>query len=80
MTQITEQILNQALQLSPLEREVLAEQLYLSLDTTLESAEAIDAAWSEEIAHRIEDVDRGKAKLIEPEQLHRDIRKLLNRE
>jgi putative addiction module component (TIGR02574 family) len=80
MTQITEQLLNQALQLSPSEREELAEQLYLSLDSSLDSQEVVDAAWDEEITQRIVDVDSGQVTLFTQGQVHDDIRKLLNRE
>lgn len=79
MTQIAEQLLNQALQLSSAEREVLAEQLYLSLDIASATQEEVDAAWGDEIAQRIKDVDSGRATLVEPEELHHDIRNLLNR-
>lgn len=53
MTQITEQLLYQALQLSPHEREELAEQLYLSLHECTEPQKEVDAACSEEVHHRI---------------------------
>jgi hypothetical protein len=46
MTQVTELLLNLALQLSPSERELLAEQLlYLSLDTSPETEDEVGAAW-----------------------------------
>jgi putative addiction module component (TIGR02574 family) len=80
MTQIAEQLLNQALQLPPAEREELAEQLYLSLHASADSPGDVEAAWNDEIARRLDDVNAGRVTLIPSEEVNHDIRKLLNRE
>lgn len=80
MTQIAEQLLNQALQLSLAEREELAEQIYLSLHTSADPSGDVEAAWNEEIARRLDDVDTDRVTLISSEEVHHGIRKLLNRE
>jgi Putative addiction module component len=42
----------------------LAGSLIESLDATVD--EAAEAAWNQEIARRIEDLDSGKAKIVPP--------------
>ncbi len=62
MTQQASELLQKALSLSEEERAELAGSLIESLDVTVD--EAAEAAWNEEIARRIEDLDSGKAKTI----------------
>src|SRR5260370_28804248 len=62
MTQQASELLQKALSLSEEERAELACALIESLDATVD--EAADAAWNQEIARRIEDLDSGKAKTI----------------
>jgi len=54
-------LLDEALQLSPAEREALAGQLFDSLETDDPDAEA---AWQAEIERRINELDQGKVKPI----------------
>jgi putative addiction module component (TIGR02574 family) len=62
MTQQTSELLQKALSLSEEERAELAGSLIESLDATVD--QAAEAAWNEEIARRIADLDSGKAKTI----------------
>ncbi len=78
MTQLTEQLLHQALQLSQDEREELADQLYLSLHAPAEPPAEVEAAWNQEIARRIGEVETGSVTLVAAEQVHGDVRKILN--
>jgi putative addiction module component (TIGR02574 family) len=59
MTRQTCELLQKALSLSEEERAELAGSLIESLDTSVD-----EAAWNQEIACRIEDLDSGKAKTI----------------
>lgn len=54
-------ILAQALQLPPEERADVAKRLIDSLDDAEE--EGVEAAWLAEVERRLQDVDRGTAKL-----------------
>ena len=56
------ELLQKALSLSEEERAELAGSLIESLDATVD--QAAEAAWDEEIARRIKDLDSGKAKTI----------------
>jgi putative addiction module component (TIGR02574 family) len=62
MTQQASELLQKALSLSEEERAELAGSLIESLDSTVD--EAAEAAWNEEIARRIEDLNSGKAKTV----------------
>lgn len=62
MTQRAAELLQKALSLSEEERAELAGSLLESLDTTAE--EGAEAAWNQEIARRIADLDSGKAKTV----------------
>jgi putative addiction module component (TIGR02574 family) len=48
------------MKLSPEERADLAEMLWLSVD----SAEEVEAAWDEEIARRIRQIDAGEVECV----------------
>jgi len=62
MTQQASELLQKALSLSEEERAELAGSLIESLDATVD--EAAEAAWNEETARRIADLDSGKAKTV----------------
>lgn len=61
MTSKTKQLLDEALLLPPTEREVLAGQLFDSLEADDPDAEI---AWQGEIARRIDELDRGDVQAI----------------
>jgi putative addiction module component (TIGR02574 family) len=61
MTSKAKKLLDEALRLSPAEREALAGRLFDSLETDDPDAEA---AWQAEIERRITELDQGKVKPI----------------
>ena len=73
------EIIASALQLPWAEREQIVEALQESLiDATIdhgpeEPADEVEAAWSEEIARRIADIDSGRVKTISSEDAERMI-------
>jgi putative addiction module component (TIGR02574 family) len=58
MSMTKEQIKSAALQLDPLDREALAEELLLSIDG--EQSSTIDAAWLEEARRRDDEFSSGR--------------------
>lgn len=78
MTHAASELLKRALALSPEERAELADSLRESLDPADEDPQAVEAAWDEEIARRIEDLDSGKAKTISWEEVQIRISSKLN--
>lgn len=60
MTDATNNILQQALSLSPIEKAALIEAVFKSFDRSFN--ENIDAAWSVEAEERIDAFDSGKLK------------------
>jgi putative addiction module component (TIGR02574 family) len=70
-------ILKKALALPPEARAAIAGSLLESLDES-PSDPAIEAAWSEEVAKRIEDLDSGKVKPIPWAEARRQIAGLLH--
>ncbi|MCK4393762.1 addiction module protein [Candidatus Bipolaricaulota bacterium] len=60
MTAQTEEILSEALDLSPVERAELVEQILSSFD--FPSREEIDALWAAEVEDRIDAYDQSKIK------------------
>jgi putative addiction module component (TIGR02574 family) len=62
MTRQASELLQKALSLSDEERAELAGSLIESLDPTID--EPAEAAWNQEIARRINDLNSGKAKTI----------------
>ena len=56
------EILESALKLGPEARAAIAGSLIESLDETVD--ENVEAAWADEIAQRVQDLDSGKAKTI----------------
>jgi putative addiction module component (TIGR02574 family) len=63
-------LLKKALALPPEARAALADSLLESLDGEPPD-EGVEAAWSEEIKRRIEEIDSGKAKMIPYEEVRR---------
>ncbi|MGO8792260.1 MAG: addiction module protein [Terriglobia bacterium] len=64
MTHDATELLKRALALTSEERAELAGSLLESLDGADDDPEAVEAAWSEEIARRIKDLDSGKAQTV----------------
>jgi putative addiction module component (TIGR02574 family) len=73
MTHDATELLKRALALSAEERAELAGSLLESLDGAHDDPEAVEAAWNEEIARRIADLDSGKAKTIPWEEVRHRI-------
>lgn len=69
MTQEATELLKKALTLSAEERAQLVGSLLESLDEPREDPAVVEAAWNEEIARRIADLDSGKAKTIPWEEV-----------
>ena len=74
MTALLEELLEQARALSPEHRALLAESLLQSLRDEPESQAA--AAWDREIAHRVEQVRSGTARLTSAEDVHAEARRI----
>jgi putative addiction module component (TIGR02574 family) len=64
MTQDASELLKRARALNSEERAELASSLLESLDAAEDDPKTVQAAWDEEIARRIEDLDSGKAKTV----------------
>jgi putative addiction module component (TIGR02574 family) len=73
MTQEATELLKRALALTAEERAELAGSLLESLDGVHDDPQAVEAAWNEEIARRIEDLDSGKAKTVPWEEVRHRI-------
>jgi putative addiction module component (TIGR02574 family) len=77
MTPDVSELLKKALALPPEARAALATSLFESLDE--EPADAgVEAAWSEEVKRRIEDIDSGKVQMIPYEEVRRRLAALLS--
>jgi putative addiction module component (TIGR02574 family) len=76
MTQEAHELLQKALALPDKERAELAGNLISSLDTTVD--QDVDAAWQEEIVHRLHDVQSSKVKTIPWEEVHQKGHRLLH--
>ncbi len=70
MTEEASDILKKALALPSEARAAIAGSLLESLDET-PADEGVEAAWSEEIKRRIEEVDSGRVQLIPYEEVRR---------
>jgi putative addiction module component (TIGR02574 family) len=68
-------LLKRALALSVDERAALANTLLDSLEHTDES---VQAAWDDEVARRMQDLQAGKAVTVPWEELHRELLAMLN--
>jgi putative addiction module component (TIGR02574 family) len=68
MTRATSNLLKKALALPVEERAELAGSLIESLDTSQDPS--VEAAWDEEVARRMADLDSGKVKPVSLERAH----------
>ena len=71
MTIQTQQVLEKAIHLPPVERAELVEQILSSFDRP--SREKIDALWAKEAEDRIDAYDQGKIKAIPASQVFEKI-------
>lgn len=71
MPMTKEQLLEEAMALDAQERELLADELLLSLTDV--DRKAIDAAWLEECHRRAEAIDRGEMPTIPGDQVMREL-------
>jgi putative addiction module component (TIGR02574 family) len=78
MSSEAEKLLAEALKLPPQQREMILLRLRESLEHEAGEEDA-DAAWSEEIARRLDAVDDGSAVLHDWDDVKRDIRDFLGR-
>lgn len=67
----TEQVLKQALRLSPIERAELVEQLLISFE--FPPREALDSLWAQEAEERIDAFERGELKSKSAQQVFQDL-------
>ena len=74
MSTLVDELSRKARQLSPEERVRLAEEL---LSSVQEADAEVDAAWDEEIRHRLAEIENGTAKLVPAEEVFAEIRRLL---
>ena len=72
MTTQAKELTRQALSLKPEERIELADTLLTSVDGLV--SPEIEAAWMEEIAKRMDEIETGQAKLIPADEVHRKAR------
>ena len=78
MVAILQEIENQALQLSPQERDELIHCLIVSLEGEPEdSPGAVAKAWDEEIARRVADMEAGRTQWIPAEEVFKEIDALI---
>ena len=68
-------LLRRALALTVDERAALANTL---LDSLEETGESVQAAWDEEVARRMQDLQAGKAVTVPWEELHQELLAMLN--
>jgi putative addiction module component (TIGR02574 family) len=68
-------LLKRALALTVDERAALANTL---LDSLEETGESVEAAWDEEVARRMQDLQAGKAVTVPWEELHQELLAMLN--
>ncbi len=71
------EIENSALELDEKHRAELAKRLIKSLDKHVD--EDIDQAWIDEVRRRKEEIKSGKVTPIPGDQVHKDVRNLLNK-
>jgi len=73
MTQEASELLKKALALSTEERAQLVDSLLESLEERHEEPPAVEAAWNDEVARRIAELDSGNAKTIPWEEIRQRI-------
>ena len=69
------ELLKRALELTIDERAALANTL---LDSLEETDESVQAAWDEEVARRMQDLQAGKSVTVPWEELHQELLAMLN--
>lgn len=80
MTQAVKRLLQKAMKLPASGRAELARQLIASLEPELADDPAeVARAWRDEIARRVEDVEKGRVKLIPAKVVHEEVRRALAR-
>ena len=73
-------LIDRSLSLSEAERADLAHRLLVSLEPTApESQNEVDAAWETELQRRVDEVDRGDAKMIPWQEAETRIREALKK-
>jgi putative addiction module component (TIGR02574 family) len=73
-------IKEQAMQLSPEEKRALIESLAISLDCDPDATpEEIARAWDEEIARRVDAMDKGEVEMIDGDEVFARLRAMLTR-
>lgn len=78
MASVFDEVANKAKQLSVQERARLIEELIRSLDGEPEGTpEEIAAAWDEEIARRIDDMEAGRGEWVSHEQVMAETRAII---
>ena len=75
MSDLTEELVQNARALPPEDRARLAEELLASLHEKGDSG--VEAAWDEEIRRRIAEIESGTAKLIPADEVFAEIRQML---
>ena len=70
MTPQVSEVLKKALALSTQDRGLIIDRLIESLDNEL-AEEGVEAAWSEEIKRRVEEIQSGRVEMIPGEEVHR---------
>ncbi len=76
MTSQSQKILNEALDLSPLERAELVEQILASFE--FPARKDIDAAWAQEAEERIDAYERGEIGTTPSDEVIKEINKKVN--
>ncbi|GFP22631.1 hypothetical protein HKBW3S44_01462 [Candidatus Hakubella thermalkaliphila] len=71
MSANTEQVLKQALRLSPIERAELVEQLLSSFE--FPARETLDSLWAQEAEERIDAFERGELKAKSAQQVFQNL-------
>jgi putative addiction module component (TIGR02574 family) len=70
----------QAMQLSPDEKKALIESLVISMDCDPDATpEEIADAWDEEIARRVDAMDKGEVEMIDGDEVFARLRAMLTR-
>jgi putative addiction module component (TIGR02574 family) len=77
MSGVAEKLLSEAMKLSAEDREILAEQLLLSIDGSTRTQ--VDAAWADEVERRLDALDRGETKAIPLDEAMNQIRQSLGK-
>src|ERR1700674_1891085 len=72
MTPQVSEVLEKALALSTQDRGLIIDRLIESLDNE-PAEEGVEAAWSEEIKRRVEEIQSGRVAMIPGEEVHRRV-------